>query len=116
MLAVSKDLIHWQSLKTLLYDDTGLEPEQSAYLTGFQYPDWQFDGEDIIYLVRTAYRGAHTFHDSNRITYHVLKDFRSLIKTEFLLKQTKKEAQPGGKMKNSTVKPRKAAIMNTAKI
>jgi hypothetical protein len=82
MLAVSDDLYHWRQLKTLLSDDTGLQPELSRMLTGFQYPDWQFDGEDIIYLVRTAYRGAQTFHDSNRITYHVLKDFRQLLNSE----------------------------------
>lgn len=78
-LAVSDDLRNWEILITLLSDDTGLEPEQSQVFTGFQYPDWQFDGDDIIYLVRTAYRGAHNFHDSNRITYHVLKNFRTLI-------------------------------------
>jgi len=80
ILAVSDDLYNWRSLETLLSDDTGLEPEQSALSTGFQYPDWQFDGEDIIYLVRASYRGAHNYHDSNRITYHVLKNFRSFLK------------------------------------
>ena len=79
MLAVSDDLRNWTILKTLLKDDSGMEAEYSRMFTGFQYPDWQFDGNDIIYLVRTAYRGAHNFHDSNRITYHVLKDFRSLL-------------------------------------
>ena len=52
---------------------------QSIELTGSQYPDWQFDGEDIICLVRTAYDGAHNFHDSNRITFHRIKNFRRLI-------------------------------------
>jgi BNR repeat-like domain len=80
ILAVSDDLYNWRSLETLLSDDTGLEPEQSALSTGFQYPDWQFDGEDIIYLVRASYRGAHNYHDSNRITYHILKNFRSFLK------------------------------------
>jgi hypothetical protein len=41
--------------------------------------DWQFDGADIIYLVRTAYRGAHNHHDSNRITFHRLADYASLL-------------------------------------
>jgi hypothetical protein len=49
-------------------------------LTGFQYVDWQFDGDDIIYLVRTAYRGAIRYHDSNWIIYRVLKDFRTFFK------------------------------------
>ena len=29
---------------------------ETRFLTGFHYVDWQFDGEDIIYAVRTAYR------------------------------------------------------------
>jgi hypothetical protein len=60
-------------------DDTGLTPEDSARLTGFQYVDWQFDGNDIIYLVRTAYRGAIRYHDSNRIIFRVLKNYADLI-------------------------------------
>ena len=75
-LAASEDLRHWFNLGTILFDDTGLNPDMSVQLTGFQYPDWQFDEEDLIYLVRTAYRGANSFHNSNRITYHVLKNFR----------------------------------------
>ncbi len=37
------------------------------------------NAEDIIYLVRTAYKGAHNFHDANRITFHRLRAFRSLL-------------------------------------
>ena len=78
-LIVSDDLWNWRIVKTLLRDESGLSPEDSIRLTGFQYTDWQFDGDDIIYAVRTAYRGALNFHDSNRIIYCVLKDFRSLL-------------------------------------
>jgi len=78
-LSVSEDLINWRLVKTLMTDDTGLSPEDSIRLTGFQYVDWQFDGDDIIYLVRAAYRGAVRFHDSNRILYCKQKDFRALL-------------------------------------
>ncbi len=78
VLAKSKDLRHWETVKSLLRDDTGLEPARSAELTGFQYCDWQFDGDDIFFLCRTAYRGAHNYHDSNRITYHTIPEFRTL--------------------------------------
>lgn len=47
--------------------------------TGFQYVDWQFDGEDLIYVVRVAYDGAHNFHDANRLTFHKLGGFRTLL-------------------------------------
>ena len=75
-LAASEDLVHWYNLGTILRDESGLNPDMSIQLTGFQYADWEFDGDDIIYLSRTAYRGANSFHNSNRITYHVLKNFR----------------------------------------
>jgi len=48
---------------------------------GFQYPDWQFDGDDIIAASRTAYDdgqgGAHNFHDANYLTFHRIADFRN---------------------------------------
>lgn len=75
-LHISDDLIHWRHGKTLLEDDLNLPREESLRQTGFQYVDWQFDGEDIIYLVRVAYDGAHNYHDANRITFHRLESFR----------------------------------------
>lgn len=78
-LHASKNLTDWQHKMTLLQDDSGLSYDQSIELTRFQYPDWQFDREDIICLVHTAYDGAHNFHDSNRITFHRIENFRRLI-------------------------------------
>ena len=78
-LSVSPDLINWRLVHTLMRDQSGLSPEDSARLTGFQYVDWQFDGDDIIYLVRTAYRGAIRYHDSNRIIFRKLPNFRDLL-------------------------------------
>ena len=78
-LSASHDLRNWRLAATVMRDRSGLSPEDSARLTGFQYVDWQFDGEDIIYLVRAAYRGAIRYHDSNRIIYRVLRDFRALL-------------------------------------
>ena len=78
-LYASTDLRSWSHCHTLLADDSGFLSERSAQRTGFQYVDWQFDGEDILYLVRTAYDGAHNYHDANRITFHRLYDFRTWI-------------------------------------
>lgn len=78
-LSVSDDLWNWRIVKTLMRDDTGLEPVASILLTGFQYVDWQFDGADLIYVARTAYRGTRNFHDSNQIIFRRLKNFRELI-------------------------------------
>ena len=69
----------WRVVKTLLQDDSGLLPEDSVRLTGYQYVDWQFDGDDLIYVVRTASRVARNFHDSNRILFGRERGFRSLL-------------------------------------
>ena len=45
-MAVSEDLRNWRRVKDVLKDESGLPPEYSAKLTGFQYPAWQFDGDD----------------------------------------------------------------------
>ncbi|MHB8524102.1 MAG: sialidase family protein [Limisphaerales bacterium] len=54
------------------------DPEQH----GFQYVDWQFDGEDLIAVSRTAdddgLGGAHTQHDANFLTFHRFHNFRGL--------------------------------------
>ncbi len=78
-LYVSKNLRNWVFAKTLMEDNQGLPFVESVKSTGFQYPDWQFDGEDIIYLSRTAYKGANNYHNSNRITFGRLENFRKYI-------------------------------------
>ena len=78
-LCASDDLVQWKAVKRLLCDDSDLQPEESLLLTGFQYVDWQFDGDDLIYVVRAAYRGARNFHDSNRILFNREPAFRALI-------------------------------------
>ena len=78
-LYASPDLWKWEHVRTLLTDKSGLSPKDSVRLTGFQYVDWQFDGADIIYLVRMAYRGSRNFHDANRITFHRLPNYRALL-------------------------------------
>ncbi|MBD3293235.1 MAG: exo-alpha-sialidase [Armatimonadia bacterium] len=81
-LHASEDLREWRHLRTILRDDLAHPWASSLKLTGFQYPDWQFDGpddEDIIAAVRTAYRGAHNFHDANRVTFHRIEGWRALL-------------------------------------
>ena len=78
-LHISEDLLHWNHKLTLLEDDQGLPHEQSVRLTGFQYVDWQFDSDDILYIVRTAYDGAHNYHDANRITFHQISQLSSVL-------------------------------------
>jgi hypothetical protein len=77
VLSVSSDLLHWKVCSTLLQDDSGFTPEDSAKFTGFEYPDWVFDGDDIVAGIRTAYRGAVSDGSSNRITSIRVADFRT---------------------------------------
>ena len=101
-LSYTRDLVNlseWTILADrLLYDDTSFTSIDSLRYTGFHYVDWQFDqfsspmnrssciewncdgGPDMIYLIRTSYRGANSFHNSNRITFKTLLDYRQLIK------------------------------------
>lgn len=72
-LMTSDDLNNWYLLTDLLdYSD------QNPQEIGFQYVDFEFDGEDIIYLCRTALNNAHNYHDSNYSTFHRIKNFRNI--------------------------------------
>ena len=77
ILARSKDLLHWHVCKTLLRDDSGFDPLDSARFTGFNYVDWIFSGEDILYAIRSGYRGSNTFHNANRLTVKREYGFRN---------------------------------------
>jgi hypothetical protein len=71
----SPDLRKWEIHCVLLH-----HPDVAKH--GFQYPDWHFDGEDLIAVVRTAYDdgegGARNNHDANYLTFHRWPNFRSL--------------------------------------
>ncbi len=73
-LSVSKDMFNWTIVKDLI-DASDYSPHE----VGFQYPDFIIDGDDILYLSRTAFNGADNFHNSNYITFHKLEDFRQYL-------------------------------------
>lgn len=77
VFAASDDLYHWRVCSTLLRDDTGFDAVDSARFTGFHYVGWEFDGEDIIYVVRTGYRGANSYHNANRMTFKRILNYSS---------------------------------------
>lgn len=72
-LMVSNDLENWE-IACDLYDYRGID---TAHI-GFQYVDFEFDNDDIIYLCRTALNGANSYHDSNYSTFHRIKNFRNI--------------------------------------
>ena len=69
----SKDLYNWEVLRDLI-DYTDRNPRKY----GAQYVDSIIDGDDLIWLCRQGYGGANSFHNSNYITCHVLKNFRDV--------------------------------------
>lgn len=67
----SHDLVHWEVVCDL-FDYRGIDQKH----IGFQYVNFLIEGDDIIYLCRTALNGAHSYHDSNYSTFHRIKSFR----------------------------------------
>jgi len=53
----------------------------NCFFHGFQYTDWEFDGNDIIAVSRTAFPESRGLpirqHDANMLTFHRIADFRS---------------------------------------
>lgn len=71
-LSSSSDLRSWQIEHELLF-----HPDKDSH--AFQYVDWTFDGDDIVYVSRTAFddneSGAANAHDANYVTYHRLSKY-----------------------------------------
>lgn len=83
-LCASIDLRQWHVCVTVLSDGPRTDEDDSVKRTGFQYVDWQFDGDDILMLVRVARHGAPNFHDSNRIVFWRIPDYSDLLVRERL--------------------------------
>jgi hypothetical protein len=80
VLASSDNLVNWASHKVLLYEWEDERLIESQSKIGFQYVDWLFDGDnDIIFVSRTAYAGAHNYHDANYMTFHRLKNYKKYL-------------------------------------
>jgi hypothetical protein len=75
-LVASPDLRNWEVRCLLLH-------HSDTRHHAFQYVDWQFEGADLIAASRTAFDdgmgGAHNAHDANFLTFHRVKDFRTLV-------------------------------------
>jgi hypothetical protein len=71
----SRDLINWE-VRCLVWH----HPDVRRH--GWQYMDWEIEGDDLIIASRTAWDdglgGAHRTHDANLLTFHRLANFREL--------------------------------------
>ncbi len=72
----SEDAMDWKHHAVLLEDKEDYDNIGNDSKVGFQYIDFRFDGDDIIFLSRTAYKDAHNYHDANYMTFHRIEDFR----------------------------------------
>jgi hypothetical protein len=90
-LISSADLRRWKIQCILLH-----HPERGHH--GFQYPDWLFDGDDIIAAIRTAYDdglgGAHNAHDANFLTFHRFANFRHLTLADGVVRPEQLKGPP----------------------
>ena len=66
-------------LKTWTQERVAIQGTSTSF-HGFQYPSFQFEGDDIVFVSRTAYENewgqAQRWHDSNMLTFHRIRDFR----------------------------------------
>lgn len=88
-LASSADLKDW-TVERIVMADWRLYSDDSTVVAsafdgnetdyGFQYVDWQFDGDDIVATVRTSfcddYGGANSGHNSNYYLFRRVEQFR----------------------------------------
>ena len=76
LLTSSADLADWQEHAIVLRWHEG-RPVHARDRVGFQYVDWQIEGDDLIAVCRTAWNAVN-YHDSNFLTFHRIRDFRRL--------------------------------------
>ncbi len=73
VLISSADLRSWKIESPLFF-----HPDEKKH--AWQYVDWEFEGNDIVFVSRTAYDdglgGAHNGHDANYLTFHRIENFR----------------------------------------
>lgn len=71
-LVCSDDLKAWE-IRTIVL-------RHPSTKIGFQYCDWRIDGDDMVFVCRLGWEGAPNCHDANYLTFHRLKNFRTLTR------------------------------------
>ena len=78
-LVASQDLVNWEVKEVLLCDREIYHPTLSVAQHAFQYIDWIFDREDILFVVRESVEDAANFHDSNYLTFYRISNYRKYL-------------------------------------
>ncbi len=79
-LAVSDDLMHWRTASTLLVDRQMMNNQLSFWSHAFQYVDFDFNGDDIVLIVRESTGDTCSYHDGTCLTLYTIKDYEKLLK------------------------------------
>lgn len=74
-LISSPDLDNWTKV-TDVFDYAHLSEKE----VGFQYVDFEIEEDDLLYLSRTSWNGAHNYHDANYSVFSRIRNFRNLLK------------------------------------
>lgn len=78
-LTISKDLVNWEVVETVLVDRTMLNFDVSMALHGFQYVDWCVDGDDIVFTVRETMGESQIYHNGYELTFYRISDYKNLL-------------------------------------
>ncbi len=78
VLVSSDDLVNWTEVTSVIVEREMLNEVYAAFVHGWQYVDFGFDGEDIVLIVREATGETNWFHDGKYITFYRISNYKSL--------------------------------------
>ncbi len=86
-MVVSKDLVNWTVVDTVLVDRMMLGTMESMAAHGFQYAEFAIDGDDIVLIVRenSGERTVKYCHDAPAITFYRLSDYKTLLENKNII-------------------------------
>lgn len=86
-LVASADLIHWETVDTLLVDREVMNPRMSETSHAFQYVDFAVSGDCLRLIVRETTGASNTYHDGKYITLYTVSDYRALLSRAGLIEK-----------------------------
>lgn len=78
-VVVSDDLKHWELKDYLIIERDLMNARHAAAMHGFQYIDFVFAEEDILFVIRESRGESNMWHDGNHISYYRLKNYPDVI-------------------------------------
>jgi len=114
MLMSSSDLVKWDFCYKVIRWAEGRQITNRDVF-GFQYVDWQIEGNDIVAVSRTAWYGKW-YHDANFITFHRIENFRDKKLSdspEDMLKYTEKQTLLGWNFANPVTTGKEEGLNST---